>query len=133
VCSLQTSSLIYTKTTILPVVLCGYENWSLTLREKQTLRLFENRVLWRIFGTKREEVAGGWRRLHNEELHNIYEGVSKSFRIGHLERGLQMVQLSAIRCSYIAIVLLLNVYLLLLFISLWTQSGNFWIHPRTVQ
>jgi hypothetical protein len=44
----------------------------LTLREEHRLRVFENRVLWKIFGPKREEVAGGWRRLHNEELHNFY-------------------------------------------------------------
>jgi hypothetical protein len=46
--------------------------WSLTLREEHGLRVFKNRVLRRIFGPKREEVAGGWRRLHNEELHNLY-------------------------------------------------------------
>jgi hypothetical protein len=44
----------------------------LTLREEHRLRMFENRMLRRIFGPKREEVAGGWRRLHNEELHNVY-------------------------------------------------------------
>jgi hypothetical protein len=48
------------------------ETWSLTLREVHRLRCFVNRVLRRIFGPKREEVAGGWRRLHNEELHNLY-------------------------------------------------------------
>jgi hypothetical protein len=65
--------------------------------------MFENRVLRKIFGPKREEVAGGWRRLHNEELHNLYEGVSKSFRSSRLEQELQMIQLSATRCSCIAI------------------------------
>jgi hypothetical protein len=53
-------------------VLYGYETWSLTLRVELRLRVFENRVLKIIFGPKREEVAGGWRRLHNEELHNVY-------------------------------------------------------------
>jgi hypothetical protein len=49
------------------------ETWSLTLREKHTiLRVFENRVLKRIFGPKRDEVTEGWRKLHNEELHNLY-------------------------------------------------------------
>jgi hypothetical protein len=62
----------YTKTIILPVVLYGCETWSLTLREEHTLRVFENRVLRRIFGPKRDEVAGEWRKLHNEELHNLY-------------------------------------------------------------
>jgi hypothetical protein len=62
---------IYT-TIILPVVLYGCETLSLTLREEQRLRLFENRVLRRIFGPKRDEVRGGWRKLHNEELHSLY-------------------------------------------------------------
>jgi hypothetical protein len=53
-------------------VLYGCETWSLTLRKEQRLRVFENRVLRRIFGPKREEVVGGWRRLHNEKLHNLY-------------------------------------------------------------
>jgi hypothetical protein len=60
------------KTIILPVVLYGCETWSLTLREKHRLRVFENRVLRRIFGPKRDEVTGGWGTLHNEELHNLY-------------------------------------------------------------
>jgi hypothetical protein len=53
------------KTIILPVVLYGCETWSLTLREEHRLRVFENRVLRRIFGPKRDEVTGGWRKLHN--------------------------------------------------------------------
>jgi hypothetical protein len=60
------------KTIILPVVLYGGEIWSLTLREEHKLRELENRVLRRIFGTKRDGVTGGWRKLHNEELHNLY-------------------------------------------------------------
>jgi hypothetical protein len=56
----------------LPVVLYGCETWSLTLREERRLRVFENRVLRRIFGPKRDEVIGGWRKLRNEELHNLY-------------------------------------------------------------
>jgi hypothetical protein len=58
------------------VVLYGCETWSLTLREKHRLRVFENRVLRRIFGLKRDEVTGGWRQLHNEELHNLYSSPS---------------------------------------------------------
>jgi hypothetical protein len=51
----------------------GCETWSLTLREEHRLRVFENRVLRRIFGgPKRDEVTGEWRKLHNEELHNLY-------------------------------------------------------------
>jgi hypothetical protein len=57
---------------ILPVVLCGCETWSLTLREERRLRVFENRVLRRIFGSKRDEVTGEWRKLHHEELHDLY-------------------------------------------------------------
>jgi hypothetical protein len=60
------------KTIILPVVLYGCETWSLTLREEHRLRVFQNRVLRRIFGPKRDEVTGEWRKLHNEELHNLY-------------------------------------------------------------
>jgi hypothetical protein len=48
------------------------ETWSLTLREKHRLRVLENRVLRRIFGSKRDEVTGEWRKMHNEELHNLY-------------------------------------------------------------
>jgi hypothetical protein len=60
------------KTTIFPVVLYGRETWSLTLREEHRLRVFENRVLRRIFGPKRDEVIVGWRKLNNERLHNLY-------------------------------------------------------------
>jgi len=51
--------------------LYGCETWSLALREEHRLRVYDNRVLRRIFGTKREGMAGGWRRLHNEGLHNL--------------------------------------------------------------
>jgi hypothetical protein len=64
------------KTIILPVVLYGCETWSLTLREEHRLRVFENRVLRRIFGPKRDLVTGGWRKLHNEELHGLYSSPS---------------------------------------------------------
>jgi hypothetical protein len=60
------------KTIILPVVLYGCETWSLTLREEHRLRAFENRVLRIIFGPKRDEVVGEWRKLHSEELYNLY-------------------------------------------------------------
>jgi hypothetical protein len=64
------------KTIILPVVLYGCETLSLTLREEHRLSVFENRVLRRIFGPKRAEVTGGWRKLHNEELHGLYSSPS---------------------------------------------------------
>jgi hypothetical protein len=60
------------KTIILPMVVYGCETWSLTLREEHRLRVFENRVPRRIFGPKRDEVMGEWRKLHNEELHDVY-------------------------------------------------------------
>jgi hypothetical protein len=56
----------------MPVVLYECETWSLTLREECKLRVLENRVLRRIFGPKRGEVTGEWRRLHNEELNDLY-------------------------------------------------------------
>jgi hypothetical protein len=56
--------------------LYGCETWSLTSREEHRLRVFENRVLRRIFGPKRDEVTEGWRKLHNEELHNLYSSPS---------------------------------------------------------
>jgi hypothetical protein len=82
------------RTIILPVVLYGCESWSLTLREECRLRVFENRVLRRIFGPKRDEVRGEWRRLHNKELYAVYSSpnmirVIKSRRLrwtGHVAR-----------------------------------------------
>jgi hypothetical protein len=54
----------------------GCETWSLTLREEHRLRAFENRVLRSIFGPKRDDVTGKWRKLHNEELHDLYPSPS---------------------------------------------------------
>ena len=59
------------RTTILPLVLCGCETWSLTLREEHSLRVFENKVLRWIFGPKRVEATGQRRKLHNEKLNNF--------------------------------------------------------------
>jgi hypothetical protein len=58
------------------MVLYGCETWCPTLREEQRLMVFQNRVLWRIFGLKTDEVIGGWRKLHNKELHNVYSSPS---------------------------------------------------------
>jgi hypothetical protein len=70
------------KTIILPVVLYGRETWSLTLREEHRLRVFENRVLKRIFGPKMDEVTGEWRKLHSEKLHILY---SSPYIIMHIK------------------------------------------------
>ena len=60
------------RTIILPVVLYGCETWLLTIREEHRLRMFEKRVLKRIFGSKRDEVTGEWRILNNEKLNDLY-------------------------------------------------------------
>jgi hypothetical protein len=60
------------RTIILPVVSYGCEAWSLTLREERRLKVFENRVLRGVFGPKRDEATGEWRKLHNEELNDLY-------------------------------------------------------------
>jgi hypothetical protein len=60
------------RTIILPVVLYGCETWSLTLREGRRLRVFENRVLRKVFRPKRDEVTGEWRKLHKEKLNDLY-------------------------------------------------------------
>ena len=91
--NLKNFTCIY-RTIILPVVLYGCETWSLTLREEHRLRVFENRVLRRIFGPKRHGVTGQWRKLHNKELNDLYSSpntvrVIKSRRMrwaGHVAR-----------------------------------------------
>jgi hypothetical protein len=82
------------KTISLPVVLYGCETWSLTLKEEHRLRVFENRVLRRVYGQKRDEVTGEWKKLHNEELGDLCSSPSiiriiKSRRMrwaGHVAR-----------------------------------------------
>ena len=82
------------RTIISPVFVYGCDTWSLTLREERRPRLFEKRVLRRIFGPKRDEVTGEWRKLHTEELNELYcppniVRVKKSTRIiwaGHVAR-----------------------------------------------
>jgi len=91
------------RTINLPVVLYGCETWSLTLREERKLRLFENMVLRNIFGRRRVEVTGEWRRLHNEE-HDLYSSpnivrviksrrMSRAWHVASMvaERGVYMV------------------------------------------
>jgi hypothetical protein len=67
----MTGNISIYETVILPVVLQGGEIWSLSLREEHRMWVFENRA-FRIFGPWKDEVTGGWRKLHNEELHNFY-------------------------------------------------------------
>jgi hypothetical protein len=69
------------RTTILAVVLYGCETWSLKLRAERRLRVFENMVLRRVFGPKRDKVTEEWRKLHNEELSDLYSWVVKSRRM----------------------------------------------------
>jgi hypothetical protein len=73
----------------LPVVLYGCETWSLTLREERRLKVFENRVLRRLFGPKSDEVTGEWRKLHNKQLNDLYS----SPNIG------RMIKSKRIRCA----------------------------------
>ena len=92
--SLINFTVAVSETIILPVVLYGCETWSLTLREERRLRVSENRVLRRIFGLKRDGVTGERRKLHNEELNDLYSSsnivrVIKSRRmrwVGHVAR-----------------------------------------------
>ena len=77
--NISCSSLLYKntkfkiqRTIILLVVLFGCETWSLTLRKERWLRVFESRMFRGIFGSKRDEVTGDWRKLHNEELNDPY-------------------------------------------------------------
>jgi hypothetical protein len=68
----------------LPVVLYGCETWSLILREEHRLRVFVSRVLRKIFGPKRDEVTGEWRKLHKKELHDLYSSPSIIRRDGRV-------------------------------------------------
>jgi hypothetical protein len=94
VCCKKNLKITIYKTIMLPVVLYGCETWFLTLREEHRLRVFENRGLRRIFGLKRDEVTGEWRKMHNEELRDLYSSPSiirkiKSRRMrwaGHVAR-----------------------------------------------
>ena len=91
--SKNTKTKIY-RTIILPVVLYGCETWSLTSREKHRLRVFENRMLWNMFGAERDGVTGEWKRQHDEGLQDLYSSpltirVKKSRKIrqaGHVAR-----------------------------------------------
>jgi hypothetical protein len=94
------------KTIILPVVLYGCETLSLTLREEYTLRVFENGVLRRIFGPKRDEVTGGWRKLHNEELHGLYSspGIVRVIKARRMRWAGHVARMGEVRGAYNSLV-----------------------------
>jgi hypothetical protein len=94
------------KTVILPVVLYGCETLSLTLREEHRLRVFENRVLRRIFGPKRDEATGGWRKLHNEELHSLYSSPSivRVIKARRMRWAGHVARMGEVRGAYIILV-----------------------------
>jgi hypothetical protein len=90
------------KTIILPVVLYGCKTWSLTLREEHRLRVFGNRVLRRIFGPKIDEVTGEWRKLHNEELHDLYSfsSIIRIIKAGRMRWSGHVARLGEKRKAY---------------------------------
>jgi hypothetical protein len=90
------------KTIILRVVFYGCETWSLMLREEHRLRVFENRELRRIFGPKKDEVTGGWRKLQNEELHGLYSSPSivRVIKARRMRWAGRMVHLGEVRGAY---------------------------------
>ncbi|KAJ4439437.1 hypothetical protein ANN_07561 [Periplaneta americana] len=90
------------KTVILPVVLYGCETWTLTLREEHRLRVFENKVLRKIFGTKRDEVTGEWRKLHNTELHALYSSpdIIRNIKYRHLRWAGHVARMGESRNAY---------------------------------
>jgi hypothetical protein len=78
------------------------ETWSLTLREELRLRVFENKVLRRIYGPKKDEIIGGWGKLHNEELHNLHSLPDKirMIKSGRMRRAGTVVRMGAKRSAY---------------------------------
>jgi hypothetical protein len=90
------------KPIILPVVLYGCETLSLTLREEHRLRVFENRVLRRIFGPRRDKVTGGWRKLHNEELHGLYSSPSivRMIKARRMRWAAHVARMGEVRVAY---------------------------------
>ncbi|KAJ4441834.1 hypothetical protein ANN_11693 [Periplaneta americana] len=94
------------KTIILPVVLHDCETWTLTLREEQRLRMFENKVLRKIFGAKRDEVTGEWRKLHNAKLHTLYSSpdIIRNIKFRRLRWAGHVARMGESRNAYIVLV-----------------------------
>ncbi|KAJ4428454.1 hypothetical protein ANN_24491 [Periplaneta americana] len=94
------------KTAILLVVLYVCETWTLTLKEEQRLRVFENKVLRKIFGAKRDEVTGEWRKLHNAELHALYSspGIIRNIKSRRLRWTGHVARMGESRNTYILLV-----------------------------
>ncbi|KAJ4435468.1 hypothetical protein ANN_18084, partial [Periplaneta americana] len=94
------------KTVILPVVLYGCETWTLTLREEHRLRMFENKVLKKIFGAKRDEVTGEWRKLYNTELHALYSSpdIIRNIKSRRLRWAGHVARMGESRNAYIVLV-----------------------------
>jgi hypothetical protein len=87
---------------ILPVILYGCKTWSLTLREEHRLRVFENRVLRRIFGPRRDEVTGEWRKMHNKELRDLYSlpSIIRIIRSRRMRWAVQVSRMGEKRYAY---------------------------------
>ena len=84
------------------VVLCGCETWSVTLREERRLRVFGNRVLRRVFGIKRDELTGEWKKLHNEELNDLYcsPNIVRRIKWRRMRRAGHVERMGERRCVY---------------------------------
>ncbi|KAJ4450606.1 hypothetical protein ANN_02032 [Periplaneta americana] len=90
------------KTVILPVALYGCETWTLTLREEQRLGVFENKVLRKIFGAKRDEVTEEWRKLNKAELHSLYSSpdIIRNIKSRHLRYAGHVARMGESRNAY---------------------------------
>ena len=85
------------KTIILPVVLYGCETWSLTLRQEHRLRVFENKVFRKIFGTKKDEITGDWRKLYNAELHTLSSNIIRRLKSRRLRWAGHLAHIGAVQ------------------------------------
>ena len=90
------------KTNILPVVLYGCKTWSLTLREEHRLSVFENKVLRKVFGAKRDEITGKWRKLHKAELYALYSSptIIRNLKLKRLRWAGQAARMEQSRNAY---------------------------------